>query len=112
MILHELKDRLETSFLLSQHCLVLGPRTVCRTQFPAAPSELCCEHFSGFVPAAVSRGSLRQPAPAAAVAAAHARHLKEQYVVQVLVLKIAGTLSFLRVARSRVQYSQVAPCCL
>ena len=35
VILDELEDRHETSFLLSQYCLGLGPRTVSCQQFPA-----------------------------------------------------------------------------
>ena len=80
MILHELEDRLETSFLLSQQCLSLESRTVSRTQFPAAPSEQCCEHLLDNVPPTVSRGSSKQPAAVAVAPAAHPRHFREQYV--------------------------------
>ena len=58
---------------MDKHYLSLEPRTVSRQQFPAAPSEQCCEHILDHVPPAVSRGSLKQPA-AAVAAAAHSTH--------------------------------------
>ena len=73
VILQELEDRLETSFLLSKHCLDFGASDcVLLSSFPRLFLEQCCEHLLDSLLPAVSRGSFDSKHPA--VVAAHSRH--------------------------------------
>ena len=108
VMLHELEDRLETSLLLSQHCLGLGP--------PASSSRgsswTVLWSSSGLC-LACSFPRLLWLKTSCSVAAAHSRHFWEQYVVQVSVMKITGKIvTSSCCVRWFVQYSLVAPCCL
>ena len=75
VILHELGDRLETSFPLSQHCVGMARRTVSRCSFPQL-FEQCCGPPS-CCPAAISHNFSNHHAAAIAAATAHARYFWE-----------------------------------